>query len=77
MRAADFAPLLESLGGVYCDAAHVEDLRTFFAARASNVDGGAHAVAKAIDVMSACAAAADADRKSIAEFLKGLSRSKP
>lgn len=64
----EYAGYLPLAASDFCDAARVEEVRTFFATRIADTSGGPRNLESAVESIALCAALADAQRESARAF---------
>ncbi|MDQ2870463.1 MAG: ERAP1-like C-terminal domain-containing protein [Acidobacteriota bacterium] len=67
----EYLPVLPRAGGDFCDAAHREEVRRFFTARAGKIEGAARPLAQTLESVDRCVALSGGQRAGVASFLKG------
>ncbi len=64
------AHLPRPVGGAFCDEPHRADAETFFTGRSTRFTGGPRILAQSLERIALCTAFAEAQRKSLASYLK-------
>ena len=67
----EYLPVLPRAGADFCDAAHREEVRRFFSARAGKIEGAARPLAQTLESVDRCVALSGGQRAGVASFLKG------
>jgi cytosol alanyl aminopeptidase len=65
----DYAAMLPSVGGTFCDAKHRDELDSFFAARVKDYNGGPRTLAQTLEGIDLCIAARKSLTPELTEFL--------